>query len=187
VTRRRLIVLLMSAGLLALPTPAFASCAMPEGTLRQRLADEEIVFVGTVTRTESRGRLAIVTVESVWKGDVAGTVEVAGGVLQDNAGSSVDRDYEDGRRYLFVPSGGEGPRLEDSICTDTRRWKPRLDRLRPPGAVAVSDAPPGAGAPRAPAPSPSAGAQPVAWILATAGVAIIVIVGIGALARRRAG
>ena len=96
-TRRRLIPLLMSAGLLALPTPALASCAMPEGTLRQRLAGEEIVFVGTVTGTESRCRVATVTVESVWRGEVPETVEVVGGPRQDNVASSVDRSY------AFVP------------------------------------------------------------------------------------
>ncbi len=138
-TQRALILLLVPAAFLVLSaTAAVASCAMPEGTLQQRLSQADIVFVGTVTSTMADGRVALVDVESVWNGDVETPATVIGGEVAQGVASSVDRSYRDGRRYLFTPYQRDEHGYRDNICTDTREWSNSLEELRPADATPAS-------------------------------------------------
>lgn len=155
--RNRLPVLILAtliAGVVGAPA-ASASCAAFGGTLKKRLTTYDTVFVGTVTDTESAGRLATVKAESVWRGDVAPKVTVVGGELAAGVASSVDRSYEAGVRYLFTPSGFSQGRYRDNACTDTQEWTRKVERLRPRGATPVQTSEArNVVAPGTPAPSP---------------------------------
>lgn len=118
--------------------PAAASCAAPP-PLPEAIDDARTVFVGTVTDTSNDDRWATVAVSDVWKGDVAGVVEVRGGPADPpgpmEAASSVDRAFRDGATYLFVPSGGDGEVFHDDACSSTTRYGERFDHLRPDDAA----------------------------------------------------
>lgn len=149
---------LASAVILALvPGPARASCVFG-GPYPQRLDESPLVFVGTVTATSNGGRNATVTVEEIWKGTgIAETVEVFGGAQGANVASSVDRSYETGTRYLFAPYevSPEGI-YRDNICTPTRTYVDKLERLRPDDAVILaSDEPSPSEAPVPGTPGPA--------------------------------
>lgn len=135
--------------------PAWASCA-PRLTVSDAITQSDLVVVGTVTSTRSRNRIATVAVDEVWKGDVGSTVEVVGGPQSDNSGSSVDRTYEVGVRYLIVAYEPEahgypnvfGGRYEDNNCSVTQPWTDTLAVFRPSSArVSV---PPPVSSPTAP-------------------------------------
>jgi hypothetical protein len=159
--RIRHLTLLLLLVVLALPlgaAPASASCVMAEGSLKARLRDDDIVFVGTVTSTEAGNRLAEVDVEEVWRGNVEDHATVAGGETSPNTISSVDREYREGTRYLFTPYAQRKGVYQDSICSDTQRWSTKLGKARPEGAtsymesrttpiVRASESAPEAGAP----------------------------------------
>jgi hypothetical protein len=117
----------------ALPmAPAAASCAMPEGDVAQQLAEADAVFVGTVVRTPGDDRIAHVAVEQIWRGEVDHGVTVRGSSMagQRDAGTSVDRRYRAGTRYLFAVRG-RGATFDDDACSPTRQWQPALAAHRP--------------------------------------------------------
>lgn len=198
---RLLPVLSLTAALLwGAAVPASASCAMPPGSLKQRLNDASIVFVGTVDSADSMGRVANVLVESVWKGDVDEHVQVQGGPADPQTATSVDRSFDVGTRYLFVPVSGNGQVFEDNACTDTQQWTKKLDRRRPDGATAVSGPPPAvdpaaeeaadegglAGGGESPAEAQATGAENYGWLALTAAGALAAVAVVVLLSRRSA-
>jgi hypothetical protein len=117
---------------LATPVPAIASCGV-DPTLNKGIPGTAIAFVGTVTSVGNRGRIATVRVDEVWRGgDVAAVVEVVG-TAADGPGviTSVDRSYEVGRQYLFVPVSGTGEHFDDNSCTATQPYSASLAAFRP--------------------------------------------------------
>lgn len=96
------------------------------------------VFVGIVRDVTNGDRWASVEVTDVWKGDVGSLVVVQAGPKDPpgpmGAASSVDRTYEKGETYLFVPHSGRGIEFQDSICSATKVYRDELDRFRPAGA-----------------------------------------------------
>lgn len=125
------------AGLAGLAVaPASASCATTP-SIEDAVLLGEVVFVGTVVRTENSGRWATVRVEERWRGarDLGDTVEVRGGPEAGTA-TSIDRIFALSR-YLFIVSNGPG-HLIDNQCTATTPWTSDLSRLRP---LDVSPAP----------------------------------------------
>lgn len=169
-------------------TPALGSCAMPAGSLRERLQAAEIVFVGSVISTDAGGSVATVAVESVWRGAVDDNVVVRGSEGAPGTISSVDRSYQEGRRYLFVPWRGNGQRFRDNSCTDTRPWRARYAPLRPASATDVTpEASPAA--PESPSSdgtaAGSAGAGPPVLLVVTGAAALLGAAAVVALAARR--
>ena len=137
--RRIFILLTLTAvGVAVAGAPASASCAAAQGTLKDRLDDAQYAFVGTVSATRSNGRIADVDVESAWRGSVTSPTTVAGAEGSPGSISSVDRSYEVGRRYLFVPYARDSDGYRDNACTDTREWNDRLGRLAPVAATDVA-------------------------------------------------
>ena len=175
----------LSTALLA--APAAASCILAQGSLKDRLANEKIVFVGTVANVQAAGRLAHVAVESVWRGDVEDAVRVRGGTLASNTASSVDRSFKTGERYLFVPYRGNGVRFNDSSCSDTQRWRPQLARLRPADASGEtpvensSEAPVHGGE----GTDGDGGSGPLTWLAGGGVLALLALGGVVLLRRRR--
>lgn len=109
--------------------PASASCVV-FGDDAEMLAAAEVVFVGRVLATTNMDRWASVGVEEIWQGpELPERVEVIGGE-GPGVGSSVDRHYENGIRYLFALDV-RGGTLHDTACTMTRPWEADLVRLRP--------------------------------------------------------
>lgn len=106
-----------------------ASCATTP-SIDEAVLLGDIVFVGTVLRTENGGRWATVRVEERWSGarSLGDTVDVHGGPEPGTA-TSIDRIWVT-TRYLFVVHQGDGV-LEDDQCTATTPWTPDLARLRP--------------------------------------------------------
>ncbi|HEX5829191.1 MAG TPA: hypothetical protein VFY23_16815 [Candidatus Limnocylindrales bacterium] len=130
-------IVLALAGALARPSPALASCAgVPLGPDEAVLLGD-VVFVGTVLRTENDGRWATVRVEERWKGsrDLPETVQVRGGPEPGTA-TSVDRTFLPGRYLFIVERDGEG--LTDSACSGTVPWSEDLATLRPAGVTAAA-------------------------------------------------
>ena len=103
--------------------------------IEQALSKAEIVFVGTVTSTSNRDSWATVQIEEVWKGpDQPVSVLVKGGPGGDSA-TSVDRTFQVGVKYLFLPYL-DGATLADNSCTSTTPWSDGLAALRPAAARA---------------------------------------------------
>jgi hypothetical protein len=128
----RAMLALVAALLIAFIVPggAAASCIQPP-PLDEAMASADVVFVGTVTGVANHDRTATVLVHEVWKGpDMASTVRVLGGPEDENTGSSVDRMYTAGTRYLFVVQIEQG-RLSDSACSSTQEMTPDLAVARP--------------------------------------------------------
>lgn len=184
--------LVLSLAILAVAAsalPAAASCAMPEGSLQQRLENANHLFVGTVTSIDPTGRIADVTVEAVWRGDVGDTAQVQGGPPDANTMTSVDRSFEQGRRYLFAPPSGNGQVFEDNACSDTQPWRRKLNRERPEGAAAFTGAPPDVTEPTGPT-APTTGttstatSSNVGWIAGTAALALLALAVVAVLRRR---
>jgi hypothetical protein len=113
-----------------------ASCATTP-RIEEAVQLGDVVFVGTVLRTENNGRWASVRVEERWRGarDLGDTVDVHGGPEAGSA-TAIDRLFATSR-YLFVVSRGPGY-LVDNECTATTQWTADLARLRP---LDVSPAP----------------------------------------------
>lgn len=172
--------------------PAAASCAMPVGSLAQRLNDAPIVFVGTVDSADGSGRIANVVVESVWKGEVDERVQVQGGPADAQTITSVDRGFDVGSRYLFVPVKGNGQVFEDNGCTATQEWKPRFARHSPEDAAVVGGPPPAADpqAEEGGTSTPPEG-QPqssnLGWVGVTAAAALAAVVAVAVAVRQRGG
>jgi hypothetical protein len=141
-------VVVVAAAIWALWTAPVASadCSAPP-PLKEALAAAQIAFVGTVTGLKNDGRTATFRIEEVWKGSVLGeTVIVNGG--PPGVGTSVDRTYEIGVRYLVVPLRASGDVFQDNSCSSTQPFTSKLDRFRP-----TSASPPIFG----PKPAPAAG------------------------------
>jgi hypothetical protein len=90
--------------------PATAASACPGTEVDEALEEAVSVFVGEVTATTDRDRIAEMRVVAVWKGldlpeivTVAGTFEEGGPVGADDARFTV------GRQYLVVPENTRAP------------------------------------------------------------------------------
>jgi hypothetical protein len=134
------VVLVAALGLVG-ATPAGASCA-GDASIAVAVAGGGPVFVGTVVSTTNRGRWATFAVEEVWSGDVADTQVVKAGPPPTGdagsfSGTSADRSYEIGGRYLVTASAGPGPfplgpgELQDNACSATKLWGTADDEARP--------------------------------------------------------
>ena len=123
---------LLSVGLLAVgrPSTVLGSCAGVPLAADEAVLFGDVVFVGTVLRTENEGRWATVRVEERWKGgrDLPETVIVHGGP-EPGTTTSVDRTYSPGR-YLFIVTSENGV-LADTSCGSTQPWSEELAVLRP--------------------------------------------------------
>jgi hypothetical protein len=113
---------------------ANASCARPPG-LPVQIDEARVVFVGAVVATTDRGRHARVKVESIWKGPgLPMYVDVSGSpVSGPNTFSSIDRTYQVGQRYLFVPANDQRP-IQDNICSATQLYTNSLAAYAPADA-----------------------------------------------------
>jgi hypothetical protein len=109
---------------------ALGSCTGVPMPADEAVVFGDVVFVGTVLRTENEGRWATVRVEERWKGsrDLGDTVEVRGGPEPGTA-TAVDRTFAPGRYLFFVQRGQAG--LTDTACSTTQPWTESLARLRP--------------------------------------------------------
>ena len=125
------LVVLGLAGSLARPAVVLAACATVPQPAEDAVLFGDVVFVGTVLRTENEGRWPTVRVEERWKGadGLADTVVVRGGPEPGTA-TAADRTYLPGR-YLFVVENQNGV-LADDACSGTRAWTDELAPLRPP-------------------------------------------------------
>lgn len=171
---------LLSAAILAIlaPLPAAASClAPPEGqteeqVFQQQVAGAKVIFVGTVVRLSNGDRTAGVKVEAVWKGPgLPAEVLVRGGPEGQNAATSVDRAFEQGKRYIFFPDN-DGPPFTDNSCSATQEFTAQLAGFRP---AAAQDTP---------GKEPSS-SNASAWLLA-GGIAVILggLAGVAVVYRR---
>jgi hypothetical protein len=163
------------------PQAALASCIEPP-PLPDAYAGAEAVFSGTVDAVDMGGRLATVTVDLVWKGEVADEVQVQGtDMLEANMITSVDRTYQPGFNYVFfVTVGGVG--FKDNACTLTQETTAdvvaQLDEVRgSPGSAPASS-------PTEAEPETSSGLDLV-WVAFGAGVALMVVGAVIARRRRR--
>ncbi|MEX2623315.1 MAG: hypothetical protein WD651_06285 [Acidimicrobiia bacterium] len=109
---------------LALSVPATALCADPPG-FAQGFAAAPLVFTGTVVSTSSSNRVALLEVDTVWKGSgvsvdasIWGTGDPfpRGGFMTT---SSLDRSFLNGVRYVFFPTSSSDPYMDNS-CTLTQ-------------------------------------------------------------------
>ena len=129
--------------------PASASCAgggPGSPSLGDQLAAAPVVFVGTVVYTSDQDRVARVKVESVWRGPtMPAYVDVHGSPVSGPfTASSVDRHYQSGGRYLFVPVSGSPP-FDDNSCSLTQPYTDALGQYAPtdarsPGPSTPTDA-----------------------------------------------
>jgi hypothetical protein len=127
--------LLVAFIMILFPAPAHASCVQPP-PLERAIAEADVAFVGTVETISNRGRDATVAVESLWKGpDLPAEVEVFGGPRRENIALSNERHFEDGTRYLFIPTNRRPP-FKDNACTQTQQYRSALDRFAPEQADA---------------------------------------------------
>lgn len=135
VTSKRFLVTVVAAvSFLLLPTvPALSSCIRDDRPLSLKIAEAEIVFVGTVLAVGDAGRTARFQVEEIWRGTELGEQVVVHGGPDSQSFSSVDRHWEPGARYLLFPRGDDG-RLRDDECSPTIPWEPQLASFRPPDA-----------------------------------------------------
>lgn len=142
VRRRVASVILATGAVLVLSGPgAWASCAAPE-PFAKAFDSAPAVFTGTVIGLDNGRRWATVDVDELWTGDaIPPEVEVRAGPQDPpgptNVGSSVERHFRMGARYLFVPYRRNGSIFRDNNCTRTTVFRPALERLRPPGAEAM--------------------------------------------------
>lgn len=195
---RHLLAVVPIAGALlwATAVPAAASCAAPPGGAFN-INKTPIVFVGTVDSADDTGRIANVLVESVWKGEVDEHVQVKGGSGNPQLISSVDRGFDVGTRYLFVPFKGNGQVFEDNACSATQEWTRKVERQRPEGAVAVSGPPPsldpapqeaadqGGGAGTAASDTAAPEQRSLGWLAITAAVALAMLAAVALVLRAR--
>lgn len=103
-------------------TIAQASCIAPP-PLKDELSAAPVVFVGMVVSTSDGGRRARVRVESIWKGgSMPSYVDVSGSQASGpTTATSIDRTFESGRRYLFVPFNDRPP-FQDNNCSATQPY-----------------------------------------------------------------
>lgn len=112
---------------------AGASCIVPP-PLHDAVSTAKIAFVGTVVRTSNAGRFASVHVDAVWKGaHVPRRVELRGSTATtENAMTTVDRSYERGQRYLFLPYRRiTKTTFLDNACSSTTEYTSAVARAQP--------------------------------------------------------
>lgn len=153
---------------------ACASCLPDDRPLPVKVAEAEIVFVGTVLTVTKAGRTARMQVEDIWRGAELGEQVVVHGGPGGASSTSVDRYWEPGKRYLVFPRRDDG-RLTDTACSPTQLWEPQLVAFRPdesyplepqPGRVITT-------------------AQPTAWLFISVAVIVMLVLGIGWLVSRQ--
>ena len=129
-----LLVALALASSLVRPASVLAACPTAPQPAEDAVLFGDVVFVGTVLRTENEGRWPTVRVEERWKGaaGLAETVVVRGGPEPGTA-TATDRTYLPGR-YLFVVRNENGV-LADDGCSGTQAWTDELAPLRPAGVT----------------------------------------------------
>lgn len=161
---------------IAIPAPAFASCVVVD-SVEAMVAEADAAFVGVVELVSNMDRWAVVRVDEVWHGPVeTAVVEVRGGE-GPGVGSSVDRTYQVGTRYLFAVSA-EGGTFRDSSCSMTSVWHDDLLTMRPANARAAAP----------PAPVSTGAVDPATLLLPAALVvaAAVLVFGLVFGIRRRA-
>lgn len=164
-----ILVVLVLASLVRMPTAALASCAVAP-QLATALSDAPAVFVGTVTSVDHDGRVVNVHVDDVWKGRVAAVVQVVGTPDLNAGATTVDRYYTVGQNYLFIPFAGVGDRFQDNNCTLTQPFSAGLMAYRPSDAIG----PPPTSGPSDAAVLPSA-PQTSSWALFAVGGGIVLV------------
>ncbi|TMD01530.1 MAG: hypothetical protein E6J05_01565 [Chloroflexi bacterium] len=115
---------------------ASASCAGGgPRSIGDQLAISPVVFVGSVVYTSDQDRVARVKVESIWKGpSMAAYVDVHGSPVSGPfTASSVDRHYQAGHRYLFVPVNATMP-FDDNSFSLTQPYTAELAAMAPKDA-----------------------------------------------------
>ena len=119
---------------LARPMTVLAACPTAPQPAEDAVLFGDVVFVGTVLRSENEGRWPTVRVEERWKGasGLADTIVVRGGPEPGTA-TATDRTYLPGR-YLFVVRNENGV-LADDGCSGTQAWTDDLVPLRPAGVT----------------------------------------------------
>jgi hypothetical protein len=127
-----ILVALSLVGVLVRPTPVLAACPTAPQPAEDAVLFGDVVFVGTVLRTENEGRWPTVRVEERWKGSagLSDNVVVRGGP-EPGTSTATDRTYLPGR-YLFIVRNENGV-LADDGCSGTQAWTDELAPLRPPG------------------------------------------------------
>ncbi|MBW3576686.1 MAG: hypothetical protein KY462_02905 [Actinobacteria bacterium] len=133
------VVAAMLAATLIPAAAAAVSCVRDDRPLTERLAEFEIVFVGTVTDVADERRAAWFRVEEIWRGPDLDRPVVRGGPGDPGTATSVDRTWEIGQRYLVAPRRAEGG-LVDDRCSPTQAWRDELARARPEDARVVGQA-----------------------------------------------
>jgi hypothetical protein len=160
---------------LAAPGLVVADCIAPP-PLEKAVLTADIVFVGTVTSTENGGRWATIAVKEVWRGPDQPPIVLVKGGPAGNTATSVDRSFENGATYLFVPFlDGDGS-LSDNSCSSTTLMSEAVAPLRP----AVTRTPTGV--------APEASGFDFGGILGPIAIAVIVagvLLLVGLLARGR--
>lgn len=160
--------------LLVATAPASASCIRDDRPLSVKIAESEIVFVGTVLTVDDARRTARVQVEEVWRGPELDEQVVVHGGPDARSSSSVDRHWEPGARYLVFPRQENG-RLQDDACSPTMPWEPQLATFRPDDARPIE---------RQSGRVPTT-ARPTEWVFVGSAL-IVLVLGIGWLVRRHA-
>ena len=119
---------------LARPISVLAACPTAPQPAEDAVLFGDVVFVGTVLRSENEGRWPTVRIEERWKGaaGLADTIVVRGGPEPGTA-TATDRTYLPGR-YLFVVRNENGA-LSDDGCSGTQAWTDDLVPLRPAGVT----------------------------------------------------
>lgn len=111
---------------------AAAACDPDDRPLPERIEEARHVWKGKVTGTQDGGRVAIVEIQEVWKGEAA---EERVRILQDGAEpTSNDRTWVADGTYLIFPRLEEDGEWHDSACSPTTEWSAELAELRPAGA-----------------------------------------------------
>jgi hypothetical protein len=125
--------MLVAAALAGIAAPAHARCA-DLLTPKEALESHDVVFVGQVIETVGGGRVAVVEVQSIWKGgDIIGVTRVEGG--EPDSPSGDDRTFETGQQYVFFPRNDDPP-FRDDGCTPTTELTDEVARLQPEDARA---------------------------------------------------
>jgi hypothetical protein len=125
--------LLVAAALVGIAASAHAGCAEPP-TPKEALTSNDVVFAGRVIETAGRGRVAVVEVQTIWKGGgILGVTRVEGGDVESP--SRDDRTFETGQQYVFFPRNNDPP-FRDDRCSATNELTDAVARLEPDDAHA---------------------------------------------------
>jgi hypothetical protein len=125
--------LLVAAALVGVASPVHARCA-ESPTPKRALASNDVVFAGRVIETAGGGRVAVVEIQSIWKGGgLLGVTRVEGG--DPESPSRDDRTFEAGQEYVFFPRNADPP-FQDDACSATTELTDAIARLEPEDAHA---------------------------------------------------